>query len=386
MSRILVALGVLLLPPLPAPGLGQDTVEIHHINVGQGDATLILGPLRPDGSRTSVLMDAGDIPIGGDPDGGERVLQVLRQHEISQPDIFIASHYDADHLGGTVTGRPSVHGHSFLLGEDGAPGSPGDDDEDGTADWLDDRMTTPDPEELGQGDDLRVAQFIDRGDESAPDTRTYAKYTALAEASGNRLSIDSQTGVDTLVIDLGKGARMTLLAANGNVRDRSTAVQFANTENERSLCFHLEHQAFDYLLCGDLTGREFGGENAEVEQAVGHYLVGEGIDVDVLHVNHHGANNASDLGFLEMIRADIAVISVGNGNSFSHPHSDALNRLTAAGVQAIYQTEWGTTEGQIPDAVRRKQAIYQGNILIKTDGSSFTVSTRRQYPTDEEGS
>ena len=37
----------------------ENEVIIHHINVEQGDSTLILGPENSSGDRTAVLIDAG---------------------------------------------------------------------------------------------------------------------------------------------------------------------------------------------------------------------------------------------------------------------------------------------------------------------------------------
>ena len=49
--------------------LGQ-TIDIHHINIGQGDSTLVLGPVDSGGDRVVVLMDSGDRGAGGNLDGG----------------------------------------------------------------------------------------------------------------------------------------------------------------------------------------------------------------------------------------------------------------------------------------------------------------------------
>lgn len=383
MSRLLqVLLALTLVPPAAAQEL-----EIVHVHVGQGDATLVLGPADPSGDRVTVLADAGDITFGGDPDGGLLVLKALRDRGIDRLDFVVLSHYDSDHLGGLVTGQGHIHGSSALLGEDGAPGAPGDDDGDGEGDWLGSEHTTaPDPEELATGDDILVGSFVDRGDAGPPSTRSYDKYRAMAEARGNRISLANRQDVEAFEINLGGGARMVAVAANGFVRGRPSRVANTNTENERSLAFLIRFGGFDYLIGGDLIGRAFGSENAEVEQAVGEFLVDEGVELDVLHVNHHGGNNASAFQFLEMVRPEVAVISLGNGNPHGHPHPGVLERLAAAGVGLVYQTAWGSTTGEIPEAVRRRQAIFQGDVVISTDGTTYTVSTARRFGVDGPGS
>jgi beta-lactamase superfamily II metal-dependent hydrolase len=382
-STALPAIGLSLSLLVAAPAHAQ-LLEIHHINVGQGDATLILGPVAADGSRVTVLIDAGDIPSGGDRDGGAIVLAVLRERGVTRIDFFVATHYDADHIGGIVTGASQTHGTSFVLGPDGVPGAAGDDDGDGVADWLDATQTQPDPEELGRGDDIAIAHFVDRGDFANPGTGTALKYRAMATSMGDRFMAVDQAAVDTFDIDLGGGARMDLLAANGFVRNRANRVANVNTENERSLAFLLSFSGFHYLIGGDLIGREAGAEDARVERAVADFLQAQAVDVDVLHANHHGANNASASEFLSIVRPETVIISAGNDNPHLHPNASALGRLVTAGVALIYQTNWGSTSGTTPATVRRRQAIFQGDVLLTTDGLTYEVSTRRRFPVDRQ--
>lgn len=321
-------------------------LKIININVGQGDATLIMGPEQVDGSRITILFDAGDI---NNEDGGEIIRKVLHDNQISHLDYVIISHYDADHIGGLISG--GVHGTSFLHGMDGEPGG---------------------------GDDISVGTFVDRGDESPHTSQAYRKYRDLANA-GQRISLTNQEILNNFKIELGNGAEAIALAANGFVKDASSPVPNVNTENERSLSFLIRFNQFDYLISGDLIGRESGSEDAESEKAVGKWIADKAIVVDVLHVNHHGGNNASESTFLELIKPGVAIISAGNGNSHHHPNKYVLKRLEEAGVKEIIQTEWGSTEDIIPEAIREIQSIYQSHIVIRSDGTGFEVSTRKNF-------
>lgn len=362
-----------------SPDARAQTLDITNIRVGQGDATLIEGPAAANGQRTRVLFDTGNLTT---PDGGALILEVLRDREIEEIDYVIISHDDADHLGGM--GQGDNHGSAFMLGEDAAPGAPGDDDNDGRADWLGDRpFYTPDPEELGRGDDIGVRNFIDYGDDLMRTTQIIQKYQGMASAEGRRITINSQDHVDNFELDLGGGARMILYAANGFVRGRATRVANVDTQNERSLSFLVRFGGFDFLISGDLIGRRAGAENAEVELAVGQALQADGVEIDVLHVNHHGADNTSEARFLDLIKPEIAIISAGNGNAHGHPTSAALRRLANAGVTRIIQTEYGATRGSVHASVRERQAIYQDDILISTDGVHYEISTSRRYDVDE---
>ena len=354
----------------------QD-LEIVNVRVGQGDATLIKGPADASGNQFAILVDAGNIRGR---DGGNILRAVLSKRGVDKLDLLISTHYDADHIGGIIAG--GTHASSFLLGFNNTPGSVGDDDNDGDDGWVGREFFAPDPDELGTDDDLAVGFFVDRGDKSRPFTQAFEKYRAMAEAKGNRTSITNQQEVENFVVDIGDGAILTMLAANGFVRDRASQVANVNTENERSLSMLIEYDEFHYLISGDLSGRTSGSENAMVERAVGEYLESQDILVDVLHVNHHGANNSSEMSFLEAIQPTIAVISAGNANPFAHPRNEVLNRLEEAGVYRIIQTSWGTTSSIIPNDVRGIHAIYQNDVVIHSDGETYTVSTSRTFESD----
>ncbi|MCD8333937.1 MAG: DNA internalization-related competence protein ComEC/Rec2, partial [Clostridiales bacterium] len=53
--------------------------------------------------------------------------------------------------------------------------------------------------------------------------------------------------------------------------------------------------------------------------------------VDVLVVGHHGSRYSSSAEFLSIVQPETAIISVGAGNSYSHPTQETLERLTEAG-------------------------------------------------------
>lgn len=330
--------------------LSAQDLRIINVRVGQGDATLIQGPKQINGKQVNILFDAGNISSR---DGGNILRTVLYKRGIKKLDYVIISHYDADHIGGVVSG--GVHGTSFLLGFDEKPGG---------------------------GDDIEVVNFIDRGDKYPPTSQAYKKYKTIAN-SKNRISIDNQSKLNDFEIDLGNGARAYALAANGFVKGESQKVNNVNTENERSLSFLIKYKDFDFLISGDLIGRKHGSEDAKIEERVGEYIQNKNITVDVLHVNHHGANNASEKKFLESIKPIIAIISAGNGNRHSHPNRNVLNRLTEAKVYRIIQTSWGTTRNSMPKSIREIQAIYQNDVIVTSDGKEFVISTSRKYKTDK---
>ncbi len=77
-------------PPTPEPPTTDGVLEVHAINVGQADATLIVAP-----TGETMLIDSGDWR-----DGGETVLAYLDVQEITRIDHLVATHGHADHIGG----------------------------------------------------------------------------------------------------------------------------------------------------------------------------------------------------------------------------------------------------------------------------------------------
>jgi competence protein ComEC len=93
---VLIIAGVLLVrywkkrespPPQPAPS--GDELQVHVLNVGQGDSILIIAP-----GGKSVLVDAGV------PGSGRVVLDAMKRYGLDHLDLMVATHAHADHIGG----------------------------------------------------------------------------------------------------------------------------------------------------------------------------------------------------------------------------------------------------------------------------------------------
>jgi len=188
-------------PAAPPKGL---TVVV--VQVGQGDATIVMGP-----TGKVMLFDGGPTGAGKGP-----VLAELRRLGAKRIDYMVDSHFHADHLGG-----------------------------------LDEVLRR-----------FPVTSVWDRGPRDAP-TRSFP-YRDYVSAAGNR----RRTVSLGQVFDLGGGARARVLAYDGNVLGRSRVKIRGSRqqENAASLVLRLEYGQFSMWLGGDLTGG--GNGTADVETSV----------------------------------------------------------------------------------------------------------------------
>ena len=62
------------------------------------------------------------------------------------------------------------------------------------------------------------------------------------------------------------------------------------------------------------------------------------VKADVLKVGHHGSDTSSGENFILRVSPSVAVISVGEGNSYGHPNDAVVERLRKAGA-TVFRTD-----------------------------------------------
>ena len=116
--------------------------------------------------------------------------------------------------------------------------------------------------------------------------------------------------------------------------------------NDYSAVVRLQYGKTVFLFTGD-------AEELTEGEILSSYSKGT-LKADVLKVGHHGSNTASSTDFINAVMPEYAVIEVGSGNTYNHPHAESVNHLNAVGAE-ILRTD------------------INGNITISSDKTGITV-------------
>ena len=254
--------------------LDEQGLQVHFVNVGQGDGILIE---LPDGK--TMIIDAG--PSGNAP----RLIDYIENNIFEKTtekvfDYMIITHSDTDHIG--------------------------------AADEILDEYQVNNvyrPEIFATYNNLETVEV----GQSGVDTQTYAKVIerVLSEPFCN------------IVFNI-EGITIT-----GGVDDDEYVFTFYSPNesyysdvNKFSPIIVLEYKNKRIMLTGDATI-----ENEQ--QVLQNFTLPQ---VDVLKLGHHGSNTSTSSELLAQINITYAVVSAGKNNSYGHPHQETINRLIYSGV------------------------------------------------------
>lgn len=120
--------------------------------------------------------------------------------------------------------------------------------------------------------------------------------------------------------------------------------------NDFSVAVRFVHGDKSFLFTGDM---QEASERDLVES-------GAFIDCDVLKVGHHGSAGSGCAELLNAVTPEIAVIEAAAYNYYGHPHTEVIERLTAAGCRELYTT------------------ANNGNIVIVSDGKTLRVELEKE--------
>lgn len=118
-----------------------------------------------------------------------------------------------------------------------------------------------------------------------------------------------------------------------------------NNLNNYSIVLKITYGDVSFVYTGD-------AEEESLEEITGN------LKADVLKVGHHGSNTSTTKSFLEQVKPEYAIISVGAKNSYGHPNSSTLELLEEY-TNNIYRTD------------------INGTVIIRSDGVNIEVEKER---------
>ena len=151
-----------------------------------------------------------------------------------------------------------------------------------------------------------------------------------------------------------KNLKISVISTGSNSINlgKETSIMFytlpnLNTDDELNLyspIIKLTYKNISFLFTGD----------AELKNE--EFLIKNEINLrsHILKIGHHGSSSSTCEAFLNSVNPKVAIISVGSNNKYGHPAASTLNLLKKYHAK-IYRTD------------------LLGNIIIKSDGSSFSV-------------
>lgn len=279
---------------------GDGELQIHFIDVGQGDCILIL---FPDGK--DMLIDCANYN-GGNTYRDETLAYLDTYVTDDQLDYLMLTHCDSDHVYylDDVLNRYDVDNiyMPFVLSQpknsqkiDGISALP--------ADKVDD-FTDPDVIDSGVYADFFIA--------------------ALSEADA---MINYNVGNFSIATETYRLDFYAYTAQEWASSDLSTAEE----KNAISPIGVLEYNGKRIVLTGDSNELN---EPKFIDKVGGNLL-----DCDVLKVGHHGSSTSSTAEFLDFIDCEYAVISCNaSGNTFEHPRQATLDRFSSRDM-TVYRTD-----------------------------------------------
>ncbi len=247
------------------------------------------------GQGDAALIRSATKTLLIDAGGSTGVVTYLRAFHIDTIDLVIASHNHADHIGGM-----SGVLHSTV-----------------------------------------VRFYMDNGVPQT--TATYQRTIQAVQASGAQyLNATNRT------ITLG-AARLHILGPPADVPRTTHDAPRTSSQNNASVGVLIEYGEFHALFTGDSELHE-----------LDHWLSTGAIPhVHVVKVAHHGSPNGTSTAWIEATHPQVAVISVGAGNSYGHPSAGVIAEWESAGAR-VYRTD---RDGSV--------------LVLANDDGSFVVTTAR---------
>lgn len=255
-------------------------LQVHIIDVGQGDAILVQAP-----TGENMLIDGGERSS----DITDQLVRYLQSKGVKKIHVLVATHPHSDHIGGL----PTV------------------------------MKTFP------------IGAVYDSGKPAT--SNIYATFLDLIEEK----KIPYYLARRGKKIKFANGLDLQVLNPTGDVD--------GDNVNNASIVLRLTYGKISFMLTGDAE--------SEIENEL--IKGGYPLQADVLKVGHHGSDSSSSAAFLDKVKPTYALISVGKGNSYGHPHKRTMDKIKKRQIQTYMTKD-------------------HGNIIVSTDGNTLTVKTSKK--------
>ncbi len=259
------------------------------------------------GQGDAILIRAGDKNILIDTSEGgekEKLVDYLEKYSVTEIEYFVATHPDSDHIGNAAYIIENYTVHNVILS----------------------------PKEHTTKTYERMISAIEAKVESGEIKNVINPQEAYPEIDYDGLGDSIMVGELELKM---LGPIGTFSSSDNN---NPSVVIMARWGNKK------------VLLTGD-------AETKAEERLIEEY--GSALKCDVLKVGHHGSHSSTwEADLLDYAQPTYATISCGVGNTYGHPHVEALNALQEHNV-TVYRTD------------------LQGSIVITTDGEKITITTEK---------
>ena len=250
--------------------INKSALEVHFVDVGEGDATLI----RFSSGKT-MLIDSGDnVKVKQLTTYIDKVF--FNSHK-KVFDYVVLTHSDSDHSGNMDTILDKYKVNNFIR-----------------------------PNILIDGLENYLADGRVKYDNNNDYVSTITRLYSLEK--DNKIKVGFAEP-DTY-IDMGNNAKVHIL---------SPLKPYYTTTNDYSIVMFVEDNNEKFMLTGDAS--------TDVENDIINSYDEYVLDVDVLKLGHHGSDTSTSLDWLDTTQPDYAVISVGEDNSYQHPSSAVLDNI-----------------------------------------------------------
>jgi beta-lactamase superfamily II metal-dependent hydrolase len=302
--NLLLIIVFLLLLPVSTGTTGP--LQVHFIDVGQGDSIFIITP-----NNKTILIDAGIHSATNDKRNPFNYIRGLKRDEKIKNlniDVAFITHSHDDHYGG----------FNYLCRDQGG------------------------------GQDFAIENLF----YSVFHSKAYGKFWPCLESLIRKSIHASQVSARGPPINPDSEIDLKVLYPFQKI------TKLSQDKNDDSIVLLLQYQKTRFLFTGDASKK--------VERE----LLDKDIQSNVLKLGHHGSRTASDEEFLKKVKPSSGdfyiVISSndkdGKGKTFGHPHRETLETLKKLGKIQLYRTDLhgnivSNSDGSIINVETQKKEI-----------------------------